>query len=222
MRRQFVAAVVVAVVGCGGDETQPFGPSGECACTSTPGPAGADGKQGPQGPAGVPGTPGVKGPAGDPGAPGLPGAEGPAGPVGAAGPPGAPGAAGPAGIQGPPGVNGTPGAPGAPGPKGADGPPGPGATQADYYAVHTDYALPMAGEFGGYALCQPGDVPVGGGCEQTGPLAAGIAHVFKSHPLTDPLAEPWNIPAGTWGWRCGWYATAATVVRVHVLCYSTP
>ena len=66
----------------------------------------------PPGPAGVSGSPGPQGAVGAAGMPGPSGAQGPVGPQGPAGPPGIPGPQGQSGPQGPPGPEGPPGPPG--------------------------------------------------------------------------------------------------------------
>ncbi len=103
------------------------------------------GAAGPQGPEGPPGPTGPTGPTGPPGAPGDPGE------------PGEPGEPGPAGPTGPPG------------PPGPTGPPGPSALAAVYTrtAMVTEPG-PDDSELTtltAEALCDPGDVALGGGLD---------------------------------------------------------
>jgi hypothetical protein len=116
------------------------------------------------GPAGPAGDPGPEGPAGDPGEIGPAGPPGPMGPIGPIGPPGPPGD--PIGHPGPAGPPGPPGPPGHPGPEGPMGPAGPPGTM-DGVDIVTRYGpqVELVGDFAtsSYAICEPGELMVGGG-----------------------------------------------------------
>jgi hypothetical protein len=161
----------------------PAGPPGPPGEDGAPGPAGPAGPPGETGPAGPAGPRGEQGPAGPAGPPGEDGAPGPAGPAGPAGPPGPIGAQGPAGPAGPPGETGLQGPPGPQGPRGVLG---------FYQKVVTSPPVAESQLAVVEAVCNDGDVAVGGGHEFAISTARWL--VSKSRvPETAP--DRWRIEA---------------------------
>lgn len=115
----------------------PEGPQGETGATGSTGPRGETGETGPQGPPGVNGTDGEKGPQGEQG---IQGATGPMGNTGHQG------------SQGPPGEIGP------------QGPAGPSTPSSVYTATGTGQ-IDENGNGVAIAICDTGDVVVGGGFE---------------------------------------------------------
>jgi hypothetical protein len=149
------------------------------------------GPQGPQGPQGDRGADGERGPVG------LAGAKGDKGDAGAVGPQGV---QGPIGPQGEPGAPGPQGIAGPQGTQGLRGPAGPSAVTG--FCRHIYSTGTYGGSQGGQnavALCDVGEIPVGGGGG-----CGGNAQWIQLSSIT-------NV-GGRLGWHvaCSWDATRAT------------
>lgn len=206
-------ALVLVLVGCGQDEVAAFEGASSCSCVD-----GALGSQGSKGDQGEVGPTGEQGPKGDQGE------AGPTGPAGWKGDPGEAGPQGPQGQQGIQGVQGQQGVMGATGPQGQQGPTGPKGSTGDpgaplavadtYVEVETVQATQndmTAVE----AICDPGDVVLGGSCEWSTIAAVFNVWVLGNHPIAT---------AGTQGWHCkGYNMNAAPMnLRANAICYSAP
>lgn len=181
----------------------PEGPKGDSGAPGTIGPAGAQGPQGPQGEhglqgaaginglpgadgidgrvgaAGARGSDGLPGPMGLQGMPGLQGPQGVQGPVGPAGPPGPQGEPGSLGLQGATGAQGPAGPQGSQGPEGPQGPVGPSGASGSV----TTYVVVVTSDGSGdgeTALCEAGDVAIGGGGGTSTQQAGG--YIYRSAP----------------------------------------
>ncbi|MFJ9552160.1 collagen-like domain-containing protein [Streptomyces erythrochromogenes] len=192
--------------GPAGEQGEP-GPAGEQGPAGAMGPAGApgsDGAAGAAGPAGAQGPAGAAGAQGPAGAAGADGAQGPAGPAGAqgpagadgedgaAGPAGAQGPAGPAGAQGPAGAAGADGAQGPAGPAGAQGPAGPAGAQGavdTYVRTGNQASVLIALPATSTAVCDPGDVALGGGFSSNGGIPV---NTVSSRPIGGSPATGWE------------------------------
>jgi hypothetical protein len=125
-------------------------------------------------------------------------------------PPGPQGPQGPRGPEGPPGARGAEGATGA---RGAEGPRGPAGPQGPAGATNVTVRQGTAGEGSSAAMCNPGEVAVGGG---------GFT---EENPADPPTFLAYSAPIPTSGRPTGWNVTAGTVsgsaspsVQAYVVC----
>lgn len=198
MRFTLLVLLTVSLLGCG-ESASPSSTSSPAA-GSTPGLSGADGKDGAQGPQGVPGP---QGPAGAQGPKGDPGPVGPQGPTGAQGD----SVTGPAGSTGPTGPQGPAGA------QGPAGPAGAGISLDKVYTVQGNIATAnVVGEAYSKALCNAGDMVLGGGCRFTG-NAAGTQSGVRVYDLGS-----FKDASGQWGYGCSGTNVSATHVIADAVC----
>lgn len=198
MRFTLLVLLTVSLLGCG-ESASPSSTSLPGA-DGTPGVAGADGKDGAEGPQGVPGP---QGPAGIQGPKGDPGPAGQQGPAGAQGD-SVTGPAGPQGLMGPQGPAGA---------QGPAGPAGPGISLDKVYTVQGNSATANAvGEAYSKALCNAGDMVLGGGCRFTGNAAGSQANV-KVYDFGS-----FKDASGQWGYGCSGTNVSGNLVIADAVC----